>query len=692
MGTADPPAVHVPEMSNNMKARLPRYLVLAATCGLLTLVTFLIERQGFNLLDDGLWLLGTRTVADGGILYRDLFTIYGPAGYYTLLPFILVLGESARTLVLFKAIVTGVAGGLAWTMGRRAGSRWIAALAPLSLVAFGSLPVRYLGATAFAWFVIRGGGRDRDTGRHPFLLGAAWAGLGLFGLDMFIGGALILGASWLFAAGEWKPTAAAVRRVLVGFGGSALVVLASLFAAGAASTFLWDTVVCPASNATAHLEPSLGNARQPNDLGRIFSSVHTGEDLEPAWPGHTQQIRYASWAAVAVALLASFLAILGGRRRRHPDTGTLVGLALTGCLAMLWRIDAAHIGVAFFLSLILVAHLLATAMPVRQRWHLVVGAFVVLTLLPFACERAWLLRHQARPSLTVWDRDGAGIMMSAERIRLLEQVLAAMSRDGTTAVAWPAHPGLVFLAGMVPASPQVTLLPGSVRDEGAVVAGISAAQPVRIVVGRTLGVAPGTSSIQSLAPTIWTWLRGNYVIEQQLADGNEGFQVLRRNPNAGAAPLERRLPGPSQPVKNSTTAVLGPQDYVTQTLHTGGLDLRGLTVLIATEGILPAHSTLNLRIGISGAGEHTVWLDEYRSSVEFVQAVQPCTLSFPSVKGTAGRRIVLEIRISATGAHRHRLLQHDPSADTGRRLDYYPDGNAAFNGRPLAGDLYFVTY
>jgi hypothetical protein len=90
---------------------------------------------------------------------------------------------------------------------------------------------------------------------------------------------------------------------------------------------------------------------------------------------------------------------------------------------------------------------------------------------------------------------------------------------------------------------------------------------------------------------------------------------------------------------------------------------------------------LNLRIGISGAGEQTVWLDEYRSSVEFVQAVQPCTLSFPSVKGTAGRRIVLEIRISATGAHRHRLLQHDPSADTGRRLDYYPEGNAAFNLR-----------
>jgi hypothetical protein len=208
MGTADPPALHVPEMSNTMQARLPRYLVLAATCGLLSLVTFLIERQGFNLLDDGLWLLGTRTVANGGILYRDLFTIYGPAGYYALLPFILILGESARTLVLFKAVVTGVAGGVAWTMGRRAGSRWIAALAPLSLVAFGSLPVRYLAATAFAWFVIRAGGRDRVTGRHPFLLGAAWAGLGLFGLDMFIGGALILGG---FMAVRSRRAQTAVR-------------------------------------------------------------------------------------------------------------------------------------------------------------------------------------------------------------------------------------------------------------------------------------------------------------------------------------------------------------------------------------------------------------------------------------------------------------------------------------------------
>jgi hypothetical protein len=359
---------------------------------------------------------------------------------------------------------------------------------------------------------------------------------------------------------------------------------------------------------------------------------------------------------------------------------------------MLWRLDATHIGAALYLTLILLSNLLATADTVRLRWRLAVGVFVVLALLPFAGERAWLLRHHARHSLTLWDRDGAGVMMSPPRIELLDQVLSAMSSDGTTTVAWPAHPGLVFLAGMAPASTQVTLLPGGVRDEHAVVAEIAASQPERIVVGRVLGLAPGTSTLQSLTPAIWTWLRGTYIIEQQLADGHEGFQVLRRDPNARMAPLEHRLPGPSQPVKNSKTPVIGPRDSVTQTIHTGGLDLRALTILVATEGRMPALSTLQLRIGIPGTGGQTEWLKEFASPVELVQEVQPCTLSFAPVQGTAGRRIVIEIRISAGGAHQHRLLQHDPAADTGRAIDYYPEGNAAFNGRPLAGDLFFVTY
>ena len=34
---------------------------------------FLAASQGFNLLDDGLWLLGARILMSGGCLYRDLF-------------------------------------------------------------------------------------------------------------------------------------------------------------------------------------------------------------------------------------------------------------------------------------------------------------------------------------------------------------------------------------------------------------------------------------------------------------------------------------------------------------------------------------------------------------------------------------------------------------------------------------------
>jgi hypothetical protein len=60
--------------------------------------------------------------------------------------------------------------------------------------------------------------------------------------------------------------------------------------------------------------------------------------------------------------------------------------------------------------------------------------------------------------------------------------------------------------------------------------------PAQLPVCRALGLVPCTSTLQSLTPAIWTWLRGTYIIEQQLADGHEGFQVLRWDPDARTIP------------------------------------------------------------------------------------------------------------------------------------------------------------
>ena len=84
----------------------------AAVAGLVPfLIGLVVARQGFNLLDDGLWVLGGKVLSDGGILYRDLFSIYGPARYVLLLPFFWVLGQNCLALAVLKAVSDGVAAG-----------------------------------------------------------------------------------------------------------------------------------------------------------------------------------------------------------------------------------------------------------------------------------------------------------------------------------------------------------------------------------------------------------------------------------------------------------------------------------------------------------------------------------------------------------------------------------------------------
>ena len=66
------------------------------------------------------------------------FSIYGPARYLLLVPFFLVLGKSALTLAIFKAVLDGTASALS-VSGTPAGwapGRW-AWLVPLGVIALG---------------------------------------------------------------------------------------------------------------------------------------------------------------------------------------------------------------------------------------------------------------------------------------------------------------------------------------------------------------------------------------------------------------------------------------------------------------------------------------------------------------------------------------------------------------------------
>ncbi len=164
-------------------SRLPLTLLVLAIVG----VTHRVAVQGFNLLDDGLWLLGARIAASGGALYRDLAAVYGPAKFYLLAPFLAVFGASVRTLAVFLAGSAALAAVLGYVGARRQGAGRFAWLLPITVLALGPVPPRYVAAAAFALAVteLAAAGRRRAL---AWVLGVGWGLLALFGLDMFLWG------------------------------------------------------------------------------------------------------------------------------------------------------------------------------------------------------------------------------------------------------------------------------------------------------------------------------------------------------------------------------------------------------------------------------------------------------------------------------------------------------------------------
>ncbi|MCB1150458.1 hypothetical protein KDK88_02865, partial [bacterium] len=102
--------------------RDPRSLLTALLVFLLpAVVETLAASQGFNLLDDGLWLLGADVLRRGGVLYRDLFAIYGPAKFVLLTP-LLALTGNAVALALLKGVTVGAGSLLGFLAARRGGA------------------------------------------------------------------------------------------------------------------------------------------------------------------------------------------------------------------------------------------------------------------------------------------------------------------------------------------------------------------------------------------------------------------------------------------------------------------------------------------------------------------------------------------------------------------------------------------
>lgn len=685
-----------------MNLKIRTVLLWTALFATPAVVAYFVDLQGFNLLDDGLWVLGTRVIADGGMLYRDFFTVYGPAKFYILLPFFWILGESVHSLVVFKAVVAGGSSILGFFVTRRYGAKHMAWLVPISVLAIGSIPPRYIFATVFAVTYAEILSRSSRLFANGLILGLAWGALSLFGLDMLASGTIIVfaGAAFTHLLTPSAPSFPVQRLfgVIVGLVGVLAISLLVAVSTGTLSSFVWDTIACPLTFAPRHIGLNfLEGFFRPQEISTVFSQVFTGERLAAAWPGHAGLRIVAVRMMTALVFVAPFLVGFVRRKAIDPRVGPLFALALTGWVLLLWRSDVAHVFAAFYGTLLLAVCLLSVARIPRIPATWLGVLFVVVAVAPFAGERLWLLTHADRPSLVQWDRPTAKIAMAKNRHDTIERVIGSFEMgDESPTIGWPAQPGLVFLSGRPLATRQVTLLAGSVRRETSVIDDLRESDPGQLVLGRVAGLAPGARSMDALAPSIWTYLRSNFFIELQVADGAEGFQVIRSAKKSAvdleSLPLERRLPGTSQLVKNSQTPPLTPGVSIGQTLRVGGLDLQGIVLLVATTGTLPVEADMEVEVDEILADGRTQRLALFRTRVPLDERVQLRTLAFPAIPHSAGKMIVLNFSVASNTGNDFRLLWHDPRAAKLDPIDYYPEGHAVLNGKPGDADLFFISY
>ncbi len=662
------------------------------------LVGLRVHQQGFNLLDDGLWLLGAKLVSEGGVLYGDLFTIYGPARFLLLAPFLIILGKSVWALAVFKACIDGAAGlfGFRLAQGLKAG--WWAVLVPLGVVALGPVLPRYLAAGLFSAHAGSVLVRPWDR-RSGFGMGFAWGALGLFGLDMVGYGGVVLflglvivpracGPGWTRSPGSWMGVGAGMISVL----GAATII--AMFQ-GVLKVAVWDTVIYPVTRFSEAMGISwLDSFRGSPWLDEVFAGHYTGEFFEAAWPG---QASLRALGFRAMFLLAWILPVWGlvvARRKADLRLALLAALGVAGWATLAARGDVEHLRLIWFCVLLPVPVALAHF---TRRVSFGLAAVVLVALVPLGSEQVWLAAHLNRPGLEVWDRPTAGIRLETELRDKLEALCTELDRDpGQPVLVWPAQPGLQFVLDAPLATAQVTLLPGEVSDVGAVLADLESSRPGVAVLGPVRGQAARIRTMQEAVPELWSYLRNNYLRADEYVHRGDTFKTAVRvdggRASVAAAVLSRRLPGTAHYIRTHTTKALGPGMAVAQSFRVRDFDLGGVSLMFTAAGPFPCEISIILKfVDPSGLSANPV-MAEIPVRFEMDRKVQKKSFSFGPLAGTAGRMVVMEISGNLDGRTPFALLWHKPEHGREGEADFYSAGRIFFNGQPAAGDLYFVTY
>ncbi len=701
-GTAPPP--------RRARARLALAVALAGLGPLL--LGLVVFRQGIQLRDDGLWLLGAQLLGQGGVLYRDLFVADGPARYVMLGPFLAAAGGSALGLVWLKSVCSAAAAAAGFWAAQRTGAGARAWLVPLGVVALGPPPpwIVTLGVLAVLFGHALDCARDRWLPpRSALLWGCAFGTLGWFGAGAGVAGAFVLLASAAIARAGILRSRALAARLAVGLLAVVALPLALAALSGALDTALWDTVVHPLrqwQQQMAHggLLAWLRTLRSGAWLDLPFAELATGERLGAAWPAHAalrslalRLLLLAIWVVPPLAL---------SLRRRGAQAGIEAGLcafALAGWGVLVPAGGLNHLRAGWLGSLwVLPAVLAPSRLPPRAQpvgraaaWVLALGA-----LGPLAAEPLWLGLHARRATLQTWERPRAGVQLSPARAEGLDGVLADIvartgGNNGTPAapvLIWPAQPGLQFLLDAPLATAQATVGPGEVRDPASVIASLDASAPPVALLSPVL--SHSRDQLRADAPQLWSYLRRNYSLVGNVVDRPDEFRVLARVPGGLkemlALPLPARLPDLEQAVGNDASPALVKDATVGQSFPVGDLDLAGIAVRWRTRRP-DVHARVRVAVWLQRGGKFDTLLDFFDVDVTIARDLDRSFLRFGPITGTANGTVAVTFELRDTTPQEIRLLWHRHDA-TQHVADFLPDGSALVNMQPVAADLYFFSY
>ena len=661
----------------------------------------MVNQQGFSLLDDGLWLLGTREILSGKVLYRDLFSIYGPMRYWLLAPLFTVAGQKILALAFLKALSDASLAAVGFHSMRKRGYRELAWLVPIGVIAVSPSLPRYTLAAVVA-LVLSSSLMASVAGMRGLLVGGLCGLLSLFGVDGTIYSAGIAGAYLIRVRLQREDPDGFQRftlQAVMGFLAVLGLVWLHPVVHGYAGTTWWDTVVYPLAKFRNEMGLSwLAAISDTDQLGRVFYGVGTNEALPPVAGWHVGLrvwiLRLLYTSLFCVPVLAVWRVYVEKKFEWLP----VVAFATTGLMTVAVRSDEAHLKAAWIGSILLLPLLLHG---IRAKRFVRDLAAIALSLLLFgvlAGEHLWLVFHANRPTLARWERSTAGNLMNPEYTQHMDGLLERIEQtDSPAVVAWPAQPGINFLLDVPIGTSQATLLAGELKDSARVVSEVEANAVDLVVLGNASGLIPGIRTFDRLAPEIWRYLSNNYLVEDQMSFFGDDYQILtglkRGRLNLLDQPLVKRLPAAGQYVKVAMTPTLSDRVSVGQTVRLGDRDLSGLSLIVETPPPYPAEVALVISIGLHTPESGSVdRLGERHFTRTITQPSRRSYFRFDPVPGTAGRVVYIEIRADSASRNPMRLVWTGSGDSTDSREDWYPEGNAYLNGKPLNCDLFFIVW